>query len=145
MKINGIQNCYNQNFKALYKNPDGKTIDVKQETIDKAETGTYIRRRVEETLKDKIGLPLSGRASFVINTNGDCMILPASFGFIKYAGYIKTAENNTDKPSAIYTTEINRTQPKQYQDISRRLIEDGKVYASIGGYYNTYIVDPKNR
>ena len=73
------------------------------------------------------------------------MILPESFGFIKYAGYIKTSDKYYEAPKAIYTTEINRTKTNQLQDISRKLINNGQVYATIARDYSVNIIDPAKR
>ena len=135
LRINNIQ----PSFKALYRNPNGEILDVDLEKITSAESGAYIRRRVEETMQNQVGMPLDSKIAFVMNAKGDCMILPQSFGYIKYAGYIKTSNDYKGKPTAIITTEINRDQAKQYKDISGKLIKDGKVYASIGYGYNAQI------
>ena len=90
-------------------------------------------------------MPLSGNVSFVMNTDGKCMILPESFGFIKYAGHIKTSDKYYEAPKAIYTTEINRTKTNQLQDISRKLINNGQVYATIARDYSVNIIDPAKR
>lgn len=95
----GINNQYA--FKAKYTNPSGKTVDVSQKAINRAETTAYIRKTVDKAMKEcpeKIlynaadDYIVGKRLYFTIDENGKCVISNKEFPEICYKGEIKGSD-----------------------------------------------------
>ena len=143
MKINGVQNHYNQNFKATYRDSSGNISNISQNAIDEIETSTYIRKCLEKKLKREENVPRHSTVNFIISDHGGCLLIPNNFGKIKYAGQLTTGGFSPEKPREIHTTQIDGKYPKKYYDSCGCLENNGYTWAHIQQDYGIRIINPE--
>lgn len=103
----GFNNPYA--FRAKYTNPDGRTVDVSQETINRVESTAYIRTTVDKAMqkvpknvlrKAENGVNGNKKLYFAINEEGKCVISNKKVPMILYSGEINSSPVSIMKKQA---------------------------------------------
>ena len=144
MRLNSLSPNYQQNFKAMYRDAGGKVVDISQKAIDELETTSYIRKRVEKTFKEHTNIPKESKVGFIISDSGECLVVPANFGNIKYAGHATTDRLDPTRPYEIETTKIDGFEPECFYDFEGNLYNGAHRWGYMNINYDVHVCDPEN-